>query len=401
MSERISSRDILGRLHRQGGISKKQAAAILRAIPAAIEEGLLRDGEVRVKGLGTFRLKAVKAKTGRNPKTGETVEIPAHERIVFQPEQSFREFIANPDELLGYRVLEENEPEAISVEYPPLEPSMDEEPVPEQARETHPEPAEPPVGFTPSVVPSERPFDPLKAESELPPPRKRIHWIIPLAFSIVILLGLVFYLRNCRMEQSAVGSQQSAVSSQQSGDIIPEPGTVEPETVEPGTLEPETVEPETVEPETPEPGTVEPETVEPETVEPGTPEPGTVEPETVEPETPEPETVEPGTPNSELRTQNSELKTHLFQLAREVYDNRPLLWVLIYRANPDKITDPDLAVTGRDIIIPALEGTPWKLTRNDSIAIADGYRMVYEYYLEKGDQRAEEFRQAMLRFTPE
>ncbi len=74
--------------------------------------------------------------------------------------------------------------------------------------------------------------------------------------------------------------------------------------------------------------------------------------------------------------------------------------MLIYRANPDKITNPDLAVTGRDIVIPALEGTPWKLTRNDSIAVADGYRMVYEYYLEKGDNRAEDFRLVMLRYKP-
>ncbi len=216
MSERISSRDIIERLHRQGGMSKKQATSILRAISSVTEAGLQQDGEVRIKGLGTFRLKPVKAKTGRNPKTGERVEIPAHERIVFLPEQSFKEFIANPDELLGYRVPEEKEPEAIKVEYPPLEPSMEEKTTQENIEEPSPEAAGPDSGYNPSVVPSERPFDPMKAETELPPQRKRIHWIIPLAFSIVIILGLVFYLRNFRIEQPTVGSRQSAVGSQQS-----------------------------------------------------------------------------------------------------------------------------------------------------------------------------------------
>jgi hypothetical protein len=75
--------------------------------------------------------------------------------------------------------------------------------------------------------------------------------------------------------------------------------------------------------------------------------------------------------------------------------------VLIYRANPGKISDPDQVVVGSELTIPVLEGTPKKLTRTDSLNVSDGYRLVYEYYLSKDDVRAEEFRLVMLKYKPE
>ena len=86
-------------------------------------------------------------------------------------------------------------------------------------------------------------------------------------------------------------------------------------------------------------------------------------------------------------------------MAREEYGN-PYLWVLIYRANLDKIPDPDMVISGREFIVPALEGTPEKLSRNDSLAISDGYRLVYEFYKSKGDPRASDFYRGIDRYKP-
>jgi hypothetical protein len=90
---------------------------------------------------------------------------------------------------------------------------------------------------------------------------------------------------------------------------------------------------------------------------------------------------------------------HLFQLAREVYGN-PYIWVLIYKENQAKIPDPDMLVSGVELIIPKLEGTPGKLSKNDSLAVSEGYRLVYEFYKAKGDPRAGDFHRAMERYTP-
>jgi hypothetical protein len=200
-------------------------------------------------------------------------------------------------------------------------------------------------------------------------------WLMPTLFGIVAILSVVFYFRNC----DPVRSPQFAV---------PSPKT---ETLEPGTRNPES---ETVSSQRPA-LKAEPEgsaVSSPDTI---TSPPGPLS---------ESERGNRGSGGeggeAELKPQNLNLKTHLFQLAREVYGN-PFLWVLIYRANPGKISNPDQVVVGSELTIPVLGGTPQKLTRADSLNVSDGYRLVYEYYLSKGDARAAEFRQVMLKYKPE
>lgn len=51
-----------------------------------VENALVRKGEeVRLLDTGKFKVKNLKPKIGRNPKTGEKVEIPARKKIVFVP----------------------------------------------------------------------------------------------------------------------------------------------------------------------------------------------------------------------------------------------------------------------------------------------------------------------------
>lgn len=52
---------------------------------------LLGGGEVPLHGLGKLKVKATSARTGRNPKTGEMIEIPACRKVVFTPGKSFKE----------------------------------------------------------------------------------------------------------------------------------------------------------------------------------------------------------------------------------------------------------------------------------------------------------------------
>ncbi|NUO78950.1 HU family DNA-binding protein [candidate division KSB1 bacterium] len=52
---------------------------------ALVEEGLRRDGVVRMHDFGTFQLKWVNERSGRNPRTGEPLVIPGQYRVVFKP----------------------------------------------------------------------------------------------------------------------------------------------------------------------------------------------------------------------------------------------------------------------------------------------------------------------------
>ncbi len=60
-----------------GGMKKKDAAVAVDAIVAAISKAMEAGEKVQLSGFGTFELKERGERTGRNPKTGETVVIPA------------------------------------------------------------------------------------------------------------------------------------------------------------------------------------------------------------------------------------------------------------------------------------------------------------------------------------
>ena len=65
------------------------AALMLKSITDQIEFALRTGEDVRIAGFGTFSLKQTPARTGRNPKTGATLEIPAKRKVVFKPAADF------------------------------------------------------------------------------------------------------------------------------------------------------------------------------------------------------------------------------------------------------------------------------------------------------------------------
>ena len=52
---------------------------------------LIGGGEIPLPGLGKLKVKGTSARTGRNPRTGEAIEIPASRKVVFTPGKEFKE----------------------------------------------------------------------------------------------------------------------------------------------------------------------------------------------------------------------------------------------------------------------------------------------------------------------
>ena len=73
--------------------TKKHAEEALAAVLESIKEGVKESGKVQIIGFGTFATKTREARTGRNPKTGEKLHIPARLRVVFKPSKAFRELL--------------------------------------------------------------------------------------------------------------------------------------------------------------------------------------------------------------------------------------------------------------------------------------------------------------------
>lgn len=68
----------------KAGVSKKEAKTVLEAFNAKIIEVLKSEKKVKLPGLGIFVVKVRKARTGRNPKTGETIQIPEKKVVKFR-----------------------------------------------------------------------------------------------------------------------------------------------------------------------------------------------------------------------------------------------------------------------------------------------------------------------------
>jgi DNA-binding protein HU-beta len=67
----------------KAGITKKDAAEAVNAVLEVIAETLAAGDDIKITGFGGFEVKTRAARTGRNPKTGEAVEIPASKYVAF------------------------------------------------------------------------------------------------------------------------------------------------------------------------------------------------------------------------------------------------------------------------------------------------------------------------------
>ena len=65
--------------------TEKTATALLNAVTSAVMEAMSRGDNVQLIGFGKFEVRLRKARKGRNPKTGEAIDIPAKTVPVFRP----------------------------------------------------------------------------------------------------------------------------------------------------------------------------------------------------------------------------------------------------------------------------------------------------------------------------
>ena len=72
-------------------ITKKEAAAAVSAVLDVIAEELAAGGDVKITGFGSFEVKERAARTGRNPKTGEAVEIPVAKYVAFSARSTLKD----------------------------------------------------------------------------------------------------------------------------------------------------------------------------------------------------------------------------------------------------------------------------------------------------------------------
>lgn len=83
--------EIASKIAEISGDTKKASREFLSAFLEIVINGLVNDGEVEVEGLGYFGVRIRKPVLGRNPKTGEKIQVPELKSIYFKPCKEFKQ----------------------------------------------------------------------------------------------------------------------------------------------------------------------------------------------------------------------------------------------------------------------------------------------------------------------
>ena len=89
----MNKTDLINVVAAEAGLSKKDSEAAVNATLAAIANALKEGDKVQLIGFGTFEVKDVAAREGRNPKTGEAIKIVACKKPAFSASKALKDLV--------------------------------------------------------------------------------------------------------------------------------------------------------------------------------------------------------------------------------------------------------------------------------------------------------------------
>ena len=90
----MNKTELIAAVAEKAGLTKKDAEKVVNATIDSITESLVNGDKVNVSGFGIFEVKAREARVGRNPRTKETIEIPATKLPAFKASKTLKDLIA-------------------------------------------------------------------------------------------------------------------------------------------------------------------------------------------------------------------------------------------------------------------------------------------------------------------
>jgi len=89
----MTKTELISKVAKEARITKVAAAKAIDCFTDAITKELKKGGRISLTGFGTFTVAKRKARTGRNPGTGESIKIPAAKTPKFKPGNALKEAI--------------------------------------------------------------------------------------------------------------------------------------------------------------------------------------------------------------------------------------------------------------------------------------------------------------------
>jgi DNA-binding protein HU-beta len=360
MKAKITYARLQERVAAAAGISKKEAQSLLKEMAAIVGTGLVSDGKATLSGLGRFKRKVQRTRTGRNPHTGEPLQIPEKNQVDFLPDAQWRRAVNRDFEQMpvksaplplgpavntaGTPPVQEDSPGSRTR---PVNPATIAAPAPPESTEPTPSPVVADSRATPAPPPQPVETDVATRFEEItvPPPgnarSSRREKKKAAAVALILIAAAVLFLLWPRPPAPPATSRSERV------------GTLPPETRPPAPSRPAVAEKAVV---PPAPVTV-------------------LYAEAAQP-TPPTAMANAPVPVSSHRVAPGDC---LWKISADVY-HYAYFWPLIFHANQTTLQNPDTLIVGMQLVIPAFNGRVGQLAEPEFQQLADGYLQVYQAY---------------------
>jgi integration host factor subunit beta len=93
----LTKADLIEEVLKVTELPRKESETIVETIFDSIIEAIQKGEKIEIRGFGSFRTRQRKGRIGRNPKTGEKVDVPAKRIPFFKPSKELKDFV-NSDE---------------------------------------------------------------------------------------------------------------------------------------------------------------------------------------------------------------------------------------------------------------------------------------------------------------
>ena len=90
----MNKTELIAAVAEKAGLTKKEAERVINATVDTITESLVKGDKVQLSGFGIFEAKTREARVGRNPRTKETIQIPATRLPAFKASKTLKDTVA-------------------------------------------------------------------------------------------------------------------------------------------------------------------------------------------------------------------------------------------------------------------------------------------------------------------
>jgi integration host factor subunit beta len=89
----VTKADLIEEVLRVTELPRKESETVVETIFDSIIDALQKGDKIEIRGFGSFRTRERRGRVGRNPKTGEKVEVPAKKIPFFKPSKELKDFV--------------------------------------------------------------------------------------------------------------------------------------------------------------------------------------------------------------------------------------------------------------------------------------------------------------------